>query len=118
MKTFVPFIALLALSLLVVSALSGGDAPPSFKAYYEAAIDEEIAKCRKGASLRSSRSPNLRMKGHREASMALFLDSHREELVAGMVAANLKPKSYKVQMFLNDRFCRSCYAIWIAQSDL
>lgn len=117
MKILVPIITLLALSLIVVSAVGDGDDAQSRKAYFAAAIDDEIAKCRKGASLRASRSANLRLKGHREASMALFLEAHRDQLVEEMLAADLKPKSYKVQRFLNDRFCRACYAIWIALSD-
>lgn len=117
MKAFVPFIALLTLSLLVVPVMGGDDAQTR-KAFYEAAIDDEIVKCRKGASLRSSRSTILRQKGHREASMALFLEAHRDQLVDDMLASNLAPKTYKVQRFVNDRFCRSCYALWTAQSDL
>ena len=117
MRAIVSFVALLTLSPLAATAM-GGDGAQAKRAFYEAAIDEEIALCRKGASLRDSRSENLRMKGHRDASMALFLETHREELVAAMVAANLEPKDYKVQLFLNDRFCKTCYAQWAAQSDL
>ncbi len=117
MKAIVPFITLLALSLVVLPVI-GGDDVQLRKAFFEFAIDDEIVKCRKGASLRESRSINLRLKGHREASMALFLETHREELVADMLAAGLAPKTYKVQRFLNDRFCNTCYAQWAAQSDL
>ena len=117
MKILIPMITLLALSLVVVSAVGDGEDAQSRKAYYAAAIDVEIAKCRKGASLRASHSAHLRLKGHREARMVLFLEAHRDQLVEEMLAVNLKPNSYKVQMFLNDRYGRASYAIWIALSD-
>ncbi len=76
MKTFTPLIALLVTVFLAVPAM-GGDEAYSPKAYYEAAIDEEIIQCRQMASLMTSRSPNLRQKGHREANMAMYLETHR-----------------------------------------
>jgi hypothetical protein len=52
------------------------------------------------------------MKGHREASMAMYLETHRDELVTDMMRLNLEPKTYKVERYLNDRFSCSCYADW------
>jgi hypothetical protein len=111
MKTFTPLIALVVMVFLAVPAL-GGDEAYSLKAYYEAAIDKEMTQCRQMASLLTSRSPNLRMKGHREASMAMYLETHRDELVTDMMRLNLEPKTYKVERYLNDRFSCSCYADW------
>jgi hypothetical protein len=52
------------------------------------------------------------VKGHREASMAMFLETHRDQLVESMMDQDVKPKAYKVERFLNDRFRCTCYATW------
>ena len=109
MKTFTPLIVLMVMVFLAVPAM-GGDEAYSQKAYYEAAIDEEIIQSRQMASLMTSRSPALRQKGHREANMAMYLETHRDELVADMLKLNLEPKTYKVERYLNDRFSHTSYA--------
>jgi hypothetical protein len=114
MKTLVPMIALM-LVVLVVAPAFGGDDAMSKKTYYEDAIDIEIAQSRRMVSLMTSRSANLRMKGHREASMAMYLETHRDELVVDMMKVNLEPKTYKVERFLNDSFSCNCYSTWAAK---
>lgn len=111
MKTTVCVLAFLVVLFAAIGA-QGGEEVQALKAYYEKAIDQEIAGCLQKGELRNSRSPNLRLKGHREASKALFLHTHREGLVDSMLALQLKPVSYKVQHFLNDRFSCTCYAHW------
>ena len=113
MKTFVPMIALMVVALVVAPAL-GGDDGVSKKTFYEDAIDAEIAQSRQMASYMTSRSANLRMKGHREASKALFLETHRDRLVADMSAKDIEPKTYRVERFVNDRFSCTCYSTWAA----
>ena len=116
MKAFVPFIALLVVVLVVAPAV--GDEESKFqRALYEEAIDIEIAQSRQMASLMTSRSANLRKKGHREASMAMYLETHREELVVDMMKLNLEPKTYKIEYFLNDRFSCTCYSDWAATTN-
>ena len=114
MKTFIPMITLMVLALLVAPAM-GDEEIQSLKSYYQTAIDEEIAQSRQMASLLSSRSPNLRQKGHREASMAMFLETNRESLVEDMLAQEIEPKTYRVERFLNDRFSCTCYSAWAAK---
>ena len=110
MKTIFP-LALVIIALLVASAMGDdGTMPP--RAFYEGAIDEEISQCRQLASLLTSRSAKLRVKGHREASMAMFLETHRDQLVESMMNQDVKLKAYKVERFLNDRFRCTCYATW------
>ncbi len=114
MKSLALIVALLVMVLWVVPAV-GGEEVHSFKAYYEAAIDEEITQCRHLSSLTSSRSPNLRRKGHQEASMAKYLETNRDELVVDMMKLNLEPKEYKVERYLNDRFSHTSYTDWEAK---
>ena len=117
MKTLVSITALMVVVLWVVPVMAdGGDAQNKRQAY-ENAIDTEIAQSRQMASLLTSRSANLRQKGHREASKAIFLEMHRNELVDDMLAKKLEPKTYKVERFLNDRFRCNCYATWAAKTN-
>jgi hypothetical protein len=113
MKTKIAFVALLVMVFLV-APVHAEDNIQAMKAYYQKAIDKEIEACQKKQALQSSRSENLRMQGHREASKALFLSSHKEILVDMMVALELDPREYKVQKFLTAQFCNSCYANWLA----
>ena len=114
MKSLAPVIALMVMVILIAPAM-GDEAGPVKRIVYEDAIDDEIARSRQMASLLTSRSANLRKKGHREASMAMFLETHRDRLVNDMMAMNLAPKDYKVERFLNDRFSCTCYAAWAAK---
>ena len=111
MKTFVPFMALMVIALLVAPVM-GSDEAQTKRLVYEDAIDDQIAQSRQMSSLLTSRSSNLRKKGHREASMAMFLETHRDKLVDDMVKLDLEPKGYKIERFLNDRFSCTCYATW------
>ena len=113
MKTLVLMIALMVIALLVAPAF-GGEETMSHKAFYEDAIDTQIAQSRQMASLMTSRSANLRQKGHREASKAMFLETHRDKLVDDMMAQDIEPKTYKVERFVNDRFGCTCYSTWAA----
>lgn len=110
MKTLVATIALTVVVLLVATVMGGEKA--SMMAFYKSAIDQEIHVCKEMTSLLSSRSPNLRLKGHREASKAIFLETQRDRLVEDMARLDLEPKDYKVDRFLNDRFRCTCYAAW------
>ena len=114
MKTWIS-VWVMGMVLLMAFGVQAGEDLQALKTYYEKAIDQEIANCLQKSDLRDSRSVNLRLKGHREASKALFLQTHREALVDSMLATHLKPVDYKVQRFLNERFCRTCYAQWAYQ---
>ena len=113
MKTFTSIVTLIVIVLLCAPAF-GDDERMSQRMLYEAAIDTEIAQSRQMASLMTSRSENLRKKGHREASKAMFLETHRDTLVEDMMAKNLEPKTYKVERYLNDRFSSTGYNTWAA----
>ena len=114
MKTFATLTTLMVIVFLVTPAM-GAEPGPVKRVVYENAIDEEITRSREMASLLTSRSPNLRKKGHREASMAMFLETHRDRLVDDMLEMKLEPKDYKVERFLNERFSCTCYATWAAK---
>lgn len=117
MKTMLSVVVVM-LAVFMVVPVQGGDDTQARKVFFEVAISQEISDCHQKSELRSSRSPNLRMKGHREASKALFLETHKAQLVESMVASRIEPKPYKVQRFLNDRFSCTCYAQWVPQGNI
>ena len=104
-------LALVAMVVMVVPAMGGNDVQ-ALRVYFAKTIDKEISCCQNKRSLQTSRSDNLRMEGHRAASEALFLKSQKNELIKEMVASGLEPKPYKVHLFLNEKFCKTCYANW------
>lgn len=115
MKPQAVILAILAMVVMVVPAW-GNDDVQALKVYYNKAITKEIGCCQKMSdTLESSTSPNLRLKGHREASKAIFLQAHKEKLIETMVAEAIPPKDYQVDRFLNAQFCGSCYASWVVQ---
>jgi hypothetical protein len=108
-------LALLAMVVIVFPAIGGND-NQALRVYFAKYIDKEISCCQNKHFLQSSRSDNLRMKCHRASSKALFLKSHKNELIEEMVASGLEPKPYKVHLFLNEKFCKTCYANWSTKS--
>jgi hypothetical protein len=73
--------------------------------YYESCIVMEIVKCdSKLALLRTSKSKNLQDYAKMEAQKAKFFNAEKEMLVKEMIEMQLKPKQYKVELFLNNRF--------------
>lgn len=104
-------LALLAMVVMVVPVMGVNDVK-ALRVYFAKTIDKEISCCQNKRFLQTSRSDNLRMEGHRAASEALFLESQKNELVKEMVASGLEPKPYKVHLFLNEKFCKTCYANW------
>jgi hypothetical protein len=118
MKRQSAILTILAMVVMAVPAW-GGDDIQALKVYYDKAITKEITCCQKMSStLQSSTSPNLRLKGHKEASKAIFLQAHREKLIEEMMAEAIPPKDYQVDLFLNTQFCGNCYAHWVAKGKL
>ena len=116
MKNFVPVMIVFVMLLASGTAMGGEDSAASLTAFYQAAIDMEIASCLNKQSLQDSRSIELQRKGHHEASKAQFLMTHRDRLIKDMLSSDLGRKDYKIQRFMNDRFHYTCYAHWQARS--
>ena len=73
--------------------------------YYESCIVREIVKCdSKLVLLRTSKSKNLHDYVKMEAQKAKFFKAEKEMLIKEMIEMQLKPKHYKVEFFLNNRF--------------
>ena len=91
------------LGLLNSTAFSGDH--EALAKYYESCIVREIVKCdSKLVLLRTSKSKNLQDYAKMEAQKAKFFNAEKEMLVKEMIEMQLKPKHYKVELFLNNRF--------------
>ena len=73
--------------------------------YFRSCIVKEIVKCdSKLVLLRKSKSKNLQDYAKIEAQKAEYFNVEKEMLVKEMIEMQLKPKHYKVELFLNNRF--------------
>ena len=73
--------------------------------YYESCIVREIVKCdAKLVLLRTSKSKILQDYAKSKAQKAKFFNAEKEMLVKEMIEMQLKPKQYKVELFLTNRF--------------
>ena len=72
--------------------------------FYENYIFEKIDKNQSKASLKTSRSKNLRLVGAKAEKQAAFLTLKRDILVDEMMKQHIGQKPYKIEYFLNKRF--------------
>jgi hypothetical protein len=96
--------------VLAVFTPAFGDDVAQPEAFYQAAIDQEIASCMIKRDLRDSRSLALRREAHLAASKARFLEANRDYLVQAMLEQDLACKDYKIAQFLNEPFFSTTYA--------
>ena len=76
--------------------------------YYYACIIKEISHCAsKAEMLQNSRSSNLRNYAEIKNKKAIFLINEGERLVKRMAEAQVEPKEYKVEAFINNQFYTS-----------
>lgn len=104
--------------VLAVFAPAFGDDDAQPEAFYQAAIDQEIASCLMKGDLRDSRSLNLRREAHLAANKARFLEANRDYLVQAMREQKMACKDYKVTQFLNEQFFSTTYATLAPSSQL
>ncbi len=91
--------------VMIAGPVSGDDWNSSeMKQYYEAQVAWEIDHCLQKCHLMNSRSPALRAKARQEVSKAHYLRMHKDELVEEMMAADIGPRHYKVQQYINHRY--------------
>jgi hypothetical protein len=116
MKLALLFTVLMGVLVVFSPAIGGDLAQP--EAYYQAAIDQEIAGCMSKYALRDSRSLALRRDAHLAASKARFLEANRDYLVQAMQEQHMPCKDYKVTQFLNEQFFSTTYATLLPSGQL
>lgn len=71
---------------------------------YSAYVDQCIKRCDAKASMRDSRSKNLRYAAEIGRLKAEFLNDYKELLVTEMIIGQVKMKPYKIDYYINQRF--------------
>lgn len=107
MKTTATIFSVLMITLSLVfgfNAVCKATLPDQTASVYADQLNQYIARCNAKIAMKNSNLSNIR----RDAAVALkkgaFFKTHREELLIDMIQKDIDPKSYKVQVYLNDRF--------------
>lgn len=74
------------------------------RSMYSAYIDQYIKRCDAKASMRNSRSKNLRYAAEIGRLKTEFLNDYKELLVQEMIIGQVKMKPYKIDYYINQRF--------------
>jgi len=114
MKTLIIFIVcgiVFAFGAFPVSGDSGAGQNPA--AFYANCIDKKITCCDGKGGMWNSRSKNLRSCSRVAILKAIFLSANKEQLIREMVADDLAMKTYKVDVYLNERFYENLEASFL-----
>lgn len=116
MKTTAILITILAIaaSICTLPALAETTNQTEVRAKLEALVDEYINSCDAKSELLSSRSENIRNSARRSCMKASYCRNNREELIQEMLDRKIDPKSYKVRLFLSERFTKDSMTAGIA----
>jgi hypothetical protein len=90
--------------LVALPAHGNGSKGDETKAKLEILVDEYIACCDAKSAMRNSRSENIRRSAVRSCMKAEYCRHSKDELVREMLENDIKPKAYKVRLFLNEKF--------------
>jgi len=71
---------------------------------YAYLLDQYIANCDAKIEMKNSKLDNVRRDAAIAELKSTFAKTYRKELINSMIQDEIKPKSYKVQVHLNDRF--------------
>jgi len=107
MKTTATIFSVLIITVTLVfgfNAVCMAAHPDPSASVYEDLLNQYIARCDAKIEMKNSNLSNIR----RDAAIAVikgtFAKTHREELLIDMIQKEVDPKSYKVQVYLNDQF--------------
>ena len=75
------------------------------KIFYENFINEKISKCYSKAQLKESKSVHLQSCAAVNIKKANFLSKNKEMLIKEMLKKDIGAKQYKIEYFLNKKFC-------------
>ena len=106
-KTMVLITALaIAAAIFTLPALADDSNQAEMRAKLEALVDEYINSCDAKSEMLSSRSENIRNSARRSCIKASYCRNNRDELIQDMLDRKIDPKSYKVRLFLSERFSK------------
>ena len=73
--------------------------------FYESCIQKKISCCNAKVCLKTSRSENLQRKADLSFRQVVFFTTNKNTLINEMIDQGIGFKQYKVEYFLNKRFC-------------
>jgi len=71
---------------------------------YEHLLEQYISRCDAKIEMKNSNMDNIRQAAAIALIKGAFAKTYRKELINGMIQDGISPKSYKVQVYLNDQF--------------
>ena len=105
MKTKISLPIIICLSLIWSSSVAGQSAESAnLTAVYSAAIDDAIVHCKSKTAFRNSRSEKLQRAAALSCMKAAFFKDFKDEIIEGMVKADIGTKPYKIQYYVNQKF--------------
>ena len=99
------FMTIFASFLGNLSAISEDGQNTQIIKYYEDMINETISKCHSKAQLKESKSVHLQNCAAVKLRKANFLSKNKEMLIKEMVKRGIGAKQYKIEYFVNKKFC-------------
>jgi hypothetical protein len=94
-------VLLIALPLYTSAQLENGNGN---RKVYENKIDQIIAACSEKSEMANSKHPNISKIGALAIKKSNFCQNNKQQLIDEMIKANLNPKSYKVNYYVNSKF--------------
>jgi len=107
MKTKAAIISVLLNAVTLVlgfNAVCGETLSKQTENAYQQLLDQYIARCDSKIEMKESSMGNIRRAAAIAVIKGAFAKTHREDLIIDMIQKEVDPKSYKVDVFLNDRF--------------
>lgn len=105
MKRFTVIIVfLLAGAIGIAPAIGQNTDWADQEARYAALVDDVIETHLSKGQYIHSRWPHVRQNAAKALEKAAFCGSHRDELIQALISAQVEPKSYKVQLFINQQY--------------
>ena len=107
MKTKATIFSVLMITLTLIfgfNAMCEETNPSQEARVYADLLDQYIANCDAKIEMKSSKLDNVRRAAAIAGLKSTFAKTYRKELIDSMIQDEIKPKSYKVQLHLNDRF--------------
>ncbi len=94
----------LVAAIFALPALAEDSKQAAVRAKLEALVDEYINSCDAKSEMLSSKSENIRNYARHSCMKASYCRYNKAELIQEMLDRNVEPKSYKVRLFVSERF--------------
>ena len=107
MKTKATIFSVLMITITLIfgfNAVCEETSPSQTAKAYRHLLDQYIAKCDTKIEMKNSSLEQIRRAAAIAGLKGTFAKTYRKELINSMIQDEVSPKSYKVQVYLNDQF--------------